>query len=50
MTATAAPLLDDPGDLSALRAKGADPDELFASFAAWAEGCGTVLYQRRRRR
>ena len=37
-------LLDDPGDLSALRAKGADPDELFASFAAWAEANGTVLY------
>ncbi len=37
MSATAASLLDDPGDLSALRAKGADPDELFASFAAWAE-------------
>ena len=37
MTATAPPLLDDPADLSALRAKGADPDELFASFAAWAE-------------
>ena len=42
---TAAPaLLDDPSDLSALRAKGADPDELFASFAAWAEASGTVLY------
>src|SRR4029077_7662050 len=37
-------LLDDPSDLSALRAKGADPDELFASFAAWAEASGTVLY------
>jgi hypothetical protein len=37
-------LLDDPGDLSALRARGADPDELFASFAAWAEASGTVLY------
>ncbi len=37
-------LLDDPGDLFALRAKGADPDELFASFAAWAESNGTVLY------
>ena len=44
MTATAPPLLDDPSDLSALRAKGADPDELFASFAAWAEASGTVLY------
>lgn len=43
MTDTA-PLLDDPGDLSTLRAKGADPDELFASFAAWAEANGTVLY------
>src|SRR6478752_3169248 len=38
------PLLDDSGDLSALRAKGADPDELFASFAAWSEANGTVLY------
>jgi Domain of unknown function (DUF3516)/DEAD/DEAH box helicase/Helicase conserved C-terminal domain len=44
MSATAAPLLDDPGDLSALRAKGGDVDELFASFAAWAEAQGTVLY------
>ena len=33
-----------PDDLSALRAKGADPDELFASFAAWAQANGTVLY------
>ncbi|WP_237571093.1 DEAD/DEAH box helicase [Mycolicibacterium lacusdiani] len=38
------PLLDDPSDLSVLRAKGADPDELFASFAAWAEASGTALY------
>src|SRR6476659_2088459 len=38
------PLLDDSGDLSALRAKGDDPDELFASFAAWAEANDTVLY------
>jgi hypothetical protein len=37
-------LIEDPGDLSALRAAGADPDELFASFAAWAEASGTVLY------
>src|SRR6202158_2670758 len=44
MTGIAPPLLDDPSDLSALRAKGADPDELFASFAAWAEASGTVLY------
>ena len=41
---SATPLLDDPSDLSALRARGADPDELFTSFAAWAEGNGTVLY------
>src|SRR3954451_9322836 len=41
---TASPLLDDPGDLSALRAMGADPDELFTSFAAWAEAGGTPLY------
>ncbi|BBY18739.1 DEAD/DEAH box helicase [Mycolicibacterium litorale] len=38
------PLLDDPSDLSPLRAQGADPDELFASFAAWAEAAGTALY------
>jgi hypothetical protein len=44
MTATAPPLLDDPSDLSTLRARGADPDELFTSFAAWAEANGTVLY------
>ncbi|MEX5721391.1 DEAD/DEAH box helicase [Geodermatophilus maliterrae] len=45
MTATAPlPLLDDPGDLSALRAGGADPDELFTSFAAWAADGGTPLY------
>jgi superfamily II RNA helicase len=44
MTATAPPLLDDPSDLSALRARGADPDELFTSFAAWAQAQGTVLY------
>ncbi|MBB3081867.1 DEAD/DEAH box helicase [Geodermatophilus sabuli] len=43
-TRTALPLLDDPSDLAALRARGADPDELFTSFAAWAEGNGTVLY------
>lgn len=39
-----APLLNDPGDLIALRASGADPDGLFVSFAAWAERCGTTLY------
>ena len=38
------PLLGDPSDLSALRAQGTDPDELFTSFAAWAEESGTVLY------
>jgi superfamily II RNA helicase len=37
-------LLDDPSDLSALRAKGGDADDLFGSFAAWAEVSGTVLY------
>jgi hypothetical protein len=41
---TAAALLDDPGDLSALRARSADPDALFTDFAAWAEDSGTVLY------
>ncbi|WP_284230573.1 DEAD/DEAH box helicase [Mycobacterium antarcticum] len=39
-----APPLLDPTDLAALRAKGADADDLFASFAAWAEASGTVLY------
>ncbi|GAA3169673.1 DEAD/DEAH box helicase [Blastococcus jejuensis] len=38
------PLLDDAAALDALRAGGADPDELFASFAAWAADAGTVLY------
>ncbi|CKI60148.1 DEAD/DEAH box helicase [Mycolicibacterium smegmatis] len=37
-------LLADPADLSGVRAIGADPDELFASFAAWAEANGTTLY------
>jgi superfamily II RNA helicase len=37
-------LLDDPGDLSALRARSADPDALFTDFAAWAEANGTTLY------
>ena len=44
MTGIPAPLLDDASDLSALRATGADPDELFAAFAAWAQANGTVLY------
>lgn len=43
-TTVAPPLLDDVADLTALRAKGADPDELFASFADWAEAGGTTLY------
>lgn len=37
-------LLDDPADLSALRANGADADELFTAFAEWAHACGTSLY------
>ncbi|RBY81036.1 RNA helicase [Blastococcus sp. TF02A-26] len=45
MTAIPAPpLLDDPADLSSLRARGADPDELFTAFAAWTEAGGTTLY------
>ncbi len=44
MTTDSPALLDDPADLSALRAKGADADELFASFVAWAQACGTPLY------
>jgi superfamily II RNA helicase len=43
-TTVAPPLLDDVADLTALRAKGDDADELFASFAAWAEAGGTTLY------
>ncbi|MGB0969560.1 MAG: DEAD/DEAH box helicase [Mycobacterium sp.] len=39
-----ASLLDDPDDLSALHAKSTDPDELFTSFAEWAEANGTELY------
>lgn len=38
------PLLDDAADLAALQERGADPDELFASFAEWAAAAGTVLY------
>ncbi len=41
---TATRLLDDPSDLSALRANGADPDSLYASFDAWASANGTKLY------
>lgn len=43
MTAPA-PLLDEPGDLSAVRALGSDPDRLFTTFAGWAEANGTPLY------
>lgn len=39
-----APLIETPSDLSVLRATGADPDELFSTFAAWAEAAGTTLY------
>ncbi|WP_445167693.1 DEAD/DEAH box helicase [Mycolicibacterium sp. Dal123E01] len=41
---TAPALIDDPSDLSTVRALGADPDEVFTSFAAWAQACGTTLY------
>ena len=44
MNATIPALLPDPDDLSVLRATGADPDKLFASFAAWAAASGTALY------
>ncbi len=37
-------LIDDPSDLSALRAMGDDADGLFTAFAAWAESAGTTLY------
>ncbi len=37
-------LIDDPSDLSALRALADDPDAVFASFAAWAQAHGTALY------
>ncbi|MCV7348044.1 DEAD/DEAH box helicase [Mycolicibacterium rhodesiae] len=43
MTAST-PLLDDPADLSAVRALGSDPDRLFTTFAGWAEANGTPLY------
>ncbi len=44
MSADSPALIDDPADLSALRAKGDDADTLFDSFAAWAQACGTELY------
>ena len=40
----APPLLDDPGDLTALRTLGGDPDALFARFSEWADAGGTTLY------
>ncbi|KDE99795.1 DEAD/DEAH box helicase [Mycolicibacterium aromaticivorans JS19b1 = JCM 16368] len=43
MTASA-PLLDDPGDLSTVRAMASDPDRLFTTFAGWAKANGTPLY------
>ena len=50
MTATIPALLPDPDDLSVLRATGADPDELFAAFAAWARPAEPRCTQRRRKR
>ena len=44
MAADIPTLLDDPSDLSALRATAGDPDELFTCFAAWAQACETPLY------
>ena len=44
MAADTPTLLDDPGDLSALRATAGDPDELLTCFAAWAQACETPLY------
>ncbi|WP_413641850.1 DEAD/DEAH box helicase [Mycobacterium sp. RTGN5] len=41
---TGIPTPTSPSDLSALRALRDDPDEVFASFAAWAQDCGTTLY------
>src|SRR5688572_24025085 len=39
------PLLDDPSDLSVLRAKGTDPDELLPSFAPWPKPSAPRLYR-----
>ena len=44
MTNDSPALLDGPADLSALRDRGNDADELFVCFAAWAEASGTSLY------
>jgi hypothetical protein len=38
------PLLPDPSDLTALRARGSDADALFTTFAEWAQDNGTPLY------
>ncbi|MCU1616409.1 MAG: box helicase domain protein, partial [Frankiales bacterium] len=43
-TTVAPPLLDDPADLTSLRALGGDPDALFARFSEWADAGGTTLY------
>src|SRR5882672_10473380 len=42
MSGTLVPTMSLPGSLHA--SPNADPDELFASFAAWAEANGTTLY------
>ncbi|EHB54985.1 DEAD/DEAH box helicase domain protein [Mycolicibacterium rhodesiae JS60] len=44
MTDSGPALIDDPSDLSILRGLGDDPDEVFASFAAWTQASGTALY------
>ncbi|GAY15725.1 RNA helicase [Mycobacterium sp. shizuoka-1] len=44
MTDPGRALIEDPGDLSALRSLGADSDAVFTEFAAWAQANGTSLY------
>ncbi|HOW95902.1 MAG TPA: hypothetical protein PLF91_15625, partial [Mycolicibacterium fallax] len=39
-----AALVGDGAQLAALRARGADPDAVFAEFAEWAAAQGTALY------
>ena len=39
-----AALVEDGAQLAALRARGADPDAVFAEFAEWAAAQGTALY------
>ncbi|MCV7192660.1 DEAD/DEAH box helicase [Mycolicibacterium brumae] len=39
-----AALIDDPDDLSGLRARGDDRDALLMEFAGWAQDAGTPLY------